>query len=682
MREEEVLESLDRFFDRHPGLFRWLKRLAKAGVLFFFLGLIGGYSLLKYSEKPEFCKSCHYMVPFYEAWKRSSHNHVRCVECHYAPGVKEEVRSKWEALSQVAKYVTGTYGTKPWAEISDRSCLRSGCHDKRLLRGKVAFGNVVFDHASHLTELRRGKRLRCTSCHSQIVQGEHMTVTTTTCIICHFKGQKEGEGMARCTLCHSPPSEPVEFQGVTIDHKDAVRMGIACTKCHLKMTRGTGDVPKERCYSCHLKPERVAKYDDSILLHDVHITEHKVECTACHLEMEHRITTMTEAVSLDCNSCHPDHHKAQKELYMGIGGKGVPHSPDPMFLTRVECEGCHIAHEGNDIEGYTRKAPSAACMSCHGTRYGKMLEQWERKMGRSVELAKKARDRVARALERAEKAGRDTRRVRPAFESASYNVNLVDYGKGVHNVRYSQQLLVAAMDSLRAVVRLLGAKIDLPELERPPAALRSGCYQCHFGMKAVVQYGDESFPHELHVSKRSIPCTQCHSDDRHPGSLEHGRLAFGAGGCADCHHRSEVACERCHPLQGKVYRGQVAGLPKEGDFMAQAGVDCEGCHTAESDRVARPTGRACATCHDEDYASLKQEWQEEVRSKAHRLEKLLDRAEATGRVRKLGAEARRYRALLETVRSDGSWGVHNFQLLDGQLSEAIESLQEKLGSGT
>ncbi|NIR31771.1 MAG: hypothetical protein GWN99_04120, partial [Gemmatimonadetes bacterium] len=105
-----------------------------------------------------------------------------------------------QAANQVVKYVTGAYGTKPWAEIEDAACLRSGCHTERELEGQVNYEGVRFDHSQHLGELRRGKRLRCTSCHSQIVQGSqsvvfqgvpigaaHLRVTAVTCYLCHFK---------------------------------------------------------------------------------------------------------------------------------------------------------------------------------------------------------------------------------------------------------------------------------------------------------------------------------------------------------------------------------------------------------------------------------------------------------------------------------------------------------------
>ena len=108
-------------------------------------------------------------------------------------------------LVQLLKYVTATRARGPSAEIPDASCLRSGCHETRLLSGRVDFHGIPFDHTPHLEEGRRGKTLRCTSCHSQIVQGSHMTVTTTTCFLCHFKDQPLNAGLRACT---APPYLP------------------------------------------------------------------------------------------------------------------------------------------------------------------------------------------------------------------------------------------------------------------------------------------------------------------------------------------------------------------------------------------------------------------------------------------------------------------------------------------
>ena len=49
-------------------------------------------------------------------------------------------RAKMEGLVMVGRYWTKLYvKSKPWAEIQDESCLRPGCHDRRLLEGQVQF---------------------------------------------------------------------------------------------------------------------------------------------------------------------------------------------------------------------------------------------------------------------------------------------------------------------------------------------------------------------------------------------------------------------------------------------------------------------------------------------------------------------------------------------------------------
>ncbi len=176
-----------------------------AVALLLALGTVVLVTAVEVTSKPRFCGSCHIMAPYYESWKHSSHHNIACVDCHIPPGVTAEIRKKYEALSMVARYFTGTYGTNPWTEIEDAACLR--CHERRLLVGKEMVGDVLFDHSAHLAEMRRGKTLRCTSCHSQLVQGSHIAVTTTTCILCHFKGEEAGQGTARCTLCHHVPDK-------------------------------------------------------------------------------------------------------------------------------------------------------------------------------------------------------------------------------------------------------------------------------------------------------------------------------------------------------------------------------------------------------------------------------------------------------------------------------------------
>ncbi|MBS1242087.1 MAG: hypothetical protein H6R40_1514, partial [Gemmatimonadetes bacterium] len=242
---------------------RILLPVAILGVIFLTVGTVG---FVEYSAQPGFCKSCHNMVPYYDSWATSSHRDVPCIKCHYAPGIKAEAMGKLQAANQVVKYVTGSYGLRPWAEIEDAACLRSGCHSERKVEGAINYNGVQFEHSKHLGELRRGKQLRCTSCHSQIVQGQHLAVTPETCFLCHFKDRPAGAPVAGCVSCHPSPPRVVSKDGYVVEHAKYVADRVSCVSCHSEVTRGTGAADQARCFSCHNEPDRIDEFKNPALL--------------------------------------------------------------------------------------------------------------------------------------------------------------------------------------------------------------------------------------------------------------------------------------------------------------------------------------------------------------------------------------------------------------------------------
>lgn len=264
---------------------------AGIGVLVLASAALAG--LWELSASPMLCNSCHIMKPYVEAWRTSKHNQVACVQCHYPPGLRDTIWVKYQALSQVAKWATQTYNSKPFAEVEDGSCLRSGCHSERLLQGKVTYKRgIIFDHAPHLGQERRGRQLRCTSCHSQIVVGTHIEVTQSTCFLCHFKGLKTGRTLipvAGCTGCHQPPAGDIVIGTVRFSHEEVLRRGAACQSCHLNVVEGEGEAPRERCFGCHNQPAKLDRYADTPFVHDFHVARHNIECARCHTEIRHRL---------------------------------------------------------------------------------------------------------------------------------------------------------------------------------------------------------------------------------------------------------------------------------------------------------------------------------------------------------------------------------------------------------
>ncbi|UCG32031.1 MAG: NapC/NirT family cytochrome c [Phycisphaerales bacterium] len=427
--------------------------------------VIGGTGFAEYSMQPEFCRSCHIMEPYYQAWHRSTHKDVACQDCHFEPGWRNTLKGKYQASAQVAKYLTRTYGTKPHAEIRDESCLRSGCHEKRLLEGKVRWGmiatdgepiEVSFDHTPHLGRLRRGKQLRCVSCHSQIVQGEHLTVTLDTCFICHFKGLRHGrdnEVLGGCRSCHDAPRHVIQMELGLFDHQEYVARGVACENCHSDSVSGDGQVPKQVCGNCHNQAEHLARFEDTDFLHSNHVTSHKIECTNCHIQIEHQLSASARDRSGSCGACHMGNHGGPAELYFGVGGRGVPDMPSPMARSEVDCIACH-RHRQNpesvaEIAGQTFTAVGESCTYCHGPKYDGTLEEWEQRITAKQDETAALYARTEAALAGAELSASTRRRARSLLADAEHNRLLVKLGRGVHNVNYATALLNAANEFCR-----------------------------------------------------------------------------------------------------------------------------------------------------------------------------------------------------------------------------------------
>jgi len=668
----------------------WSTLVTWAGRLFV-LGLFGTagltavtYTAIHHTAQPDFCNSCHIMEPYFASWQSSSHAQVGCIECHYEPGSVETLEGKFKALSQLAKYVTRTQGTKPWAEVSDASCMRSGCHSVRLLDGPVAFGQIDFDHRHHLLESRRGRRLRCTSCHTQMQQDEHISVDKSVCYMCHFMPDAEGERVAElsdCEKCHGAPDHEVLVDGKVFDHSAYVARGVDCRECHDPVIEGDGKVRRERCHSCHGESGHIERIGETAFLHEMHVTEHKVECFECHDQIHHGLLPVEAprpGKSEGCGSCHESSHDAASRLYSGEGAVGVPPSPSRMHQTRVTCDACHTGrsqaapiaadgHHGAHGGGMVAQAGNIDCVHCHGTGYDGMLAEWQGAVGTQLERIGPAIADLKAAL---------ARQPVPAAQSlladAERNYLLVslDGSKGAHNVTY-------ALDALRvSAERLDGARRELSLTEVEPLAsgfpplTKDGCASCHAGtgLDASVSRAERAFPHRKHVAQ-GMDCDACHS------TVEHGKPAFPRNQCATCHHQESDTfdvsdCARCHSPQESMLRGTLPQLaePRPGTM---GGMECSECH-GEAPSILRPKPQMCVLCHEAGYDEMAVTWKQDIAALVTRVEVALGvHADAS-------AEARdRAETALRTVRSDGSGGAHNFELAKSLLEEALQALSSR-----
>jgi nitrate/TMAO reductase-like tetraheme cytochrome c subunit len=677
---------------------RWGRRLLTLAATLFLGGLfltavgaIGMYGVVHHTAQPEFCDNCHIMEPYYASWESSTHSDVACIECHYEPGAVETLEGKFKALSQLAKYVTRTQGTKPWAEVSDQSCMRSGCHSVRMLEGEVEFKSVAFDHRHHLLESRRGRRLRCVTCHSQIVQGEHVSVTTSVCFMCHFMPDSHGEVPQKtsdCLLCHGPPDEPVLVAGREFVHADYVERGVSCRECHDPVISGEGTVRRERCHTCHAEVGHIERIAEQEFLHEKHVTEHKVECFDCHDQISHgllELPRLSDAADAEgCGSCHMTPHQAAESLYAGTGAHGVADNPSRMHATRVSCRACHTGRtpvrRGDDLDsehpkvhgGLVAAAGEVDCLHCHGTGYAGMLAGWQSAVGAEVARLEPLLEQVESALPEL-----PDHPARQAVGEARANLDLVelDGSSGAHNVTYALDALRASAERIDLARGLLELPASATAASGSPFVSRDGCSSCHLGVetRAVELPDNRSFPHAAHLGGE-LECSSCHSVE------QHGAPAPGRADCASCHHteasgRDPADCGSCHEAQLAMLTGDVSGHGQVASSMS--GMDCYECHGDPPD-ILRPGPAACIICHEEGFDRLMQDWQSAVGERIERLR--ASRSQLSGLLADASQQTRelveRSDGALLAVERDGTLGVHNIDLALGLLQEAADQLDK------
>ncbi len=648
-------------------LFRALFVVMAAGLLS--VGLLG-FVAVEQTAQPAFCGSCHNMVPYIDTWKNSAHADVACIECHYEPGSLETMEGKFKAITQVAKYVTSTE-SKPYAEVSDQSCLRSGCHSVPSLEGPIQFGRIAFEHRDHVLEVRRGRQLQCTSCHSHVLEGEHFNVSEAVCFACHFKPEDDGRlpEHSDCQICHGPPKDEILVAGKPFVHSEFTGRGVRCQQCHTSVVKGKGEVREERCHTCHEEEGHLERISDVPFMHEQHVTSHKVECFQCHDEIRHGLLPHDpfESGANDCRSCHDQAHDPGMLVLAGTGAVGVEDRPSRMSETMVDCLSCHTgfgatgegAHDKPD-HAAASAATEADCFHCHGTAFAGMLGRWQSTVTGQVE-------RLTPLLEA---SATDDPALAPELAAARKNLALIrrDPSRGAHNPAYSMAVARDVAARIDRVQEALGLPTAGQAAAGLPVASADGCADsCHMGIEetATVRLEDRLFPHRKHLLDAGLDCSQCHS------STEHGMPAFPRQDCASCHHepaeeRPEQDCADCHTVQAGMFAGEIEGF--EGYPSMMPDLSCSDCH-GEADDLMVPDGDTCVMCHDEDYLEYFEDWRTTTAEALAELEEALRSAGGAD-----PAALERARRALQLIRTDGSGGAHNNGLAESILAEGLDAL--------
>jgi len=446
---------------------KWSVRILLLIVIVIFFS--GGAIVI--TGQPGFCNSCHIMNPYYESWEHSNHSKVNCLDCHLQPGFGGYVKGKINGLAQAVACVVGRVGTKPNATVDDASCMRPECHSTEELETKnLVYSGMKFTHQVHIENVVDGIKISCGLCHSHFEGREHFSVNKEICFTCHFlKGSERDSRLVQtgCRSCHEVPDKLIERGFVTINHAEFVSYNASCDdSCHKQEIERPAQVSATVCLNCH--DYGIEREPNSVKLHEVHTdpeklevytghkhTTHaiKVECFACHGKVIHGRSEVTSvAAMMDCQDCHSNTHEVQRSIYTGEAhpqeGRDAKHVLSPMFLTHVECNGCHIERVRKstgtlDSFGEVAKAVPRSCDKCHepgtGEQYipfwqGKIKGLYDKILARVDKIEQLARLETNQQL--AQKSKDRAEQARAILESVAN-----DGSWGVHNFKYTEAML-------------------------------------------------------------------------------------------------------------------------------------------------------------------------------------------------------------------------------------------------
>jgi nitrate/TMAO reductase-like tetraheme cytochrome c subunit len=550
---------------------RWLFIAGGLGLIV--LSLTGAV-LFKTTSQSNFCNKCHLMEPYYQSWQRSKHAKVECTACHMPPDIAGKVLTKFQALTQLTKYLTRTWGTRPWGHVTDASCLE--CHDLEKLKNQKLHPfrpGLRFNHAPHLADKVRGRKLLCTTCHKQVERSVHMEIATQACYTCHFKAEPGGEAsrLGDCKTCHV--AGEVHLRTISMARRDSAD----CTSCHKGVVSGEGDAPSYRCMQCHNDRDVLKIIEKPDDVHAIHVSKAGADCFNCHTQILHRRPVRAPAPeSIDCQQCHGTSHEPQIRLFTG---RMVPKgTPSAMFRAGLQCSSCHVTGVANGKPKLDLK-PSA-CAECHSPKLMGRYQGWmETTLKLADGLAAKAGEVRARDPKLAGEVTGQLERLREA--------------RPVHNFPHALEVLEDVDRKLRA---LLPALAPLPHKAWSGAG---GCAQCHYPTLATITYYQgRPFSHEAHRGQLAVPlCTACHDNQPH-GALK------PVESCRTCHHQKEPPkgpmCGSCHAREKEIFSGKVAGLDVKPIWSDEK--KCKDCHQREGGKADAPElWVGCAGCHDPGY---------------------------------------------------------------------------------
>ena len=317
---------------------------------------------------------------------------------------------------------------------------------------------IKFTHKNHIARVVDGIQISCGTCHSHFEGDEHFEVNEKVCFPCHFLYNEQTDVkvvQTGCLDCHEIPNKVIKRGLVTIDHSEFADYKASCDdSCHRKQVKNTSIVPETICLNCHDFDK--SHGSDSAELHAHHTGKEKVECFVCHGDVSHKPTeSVSVAAMMDCKDCHSDTHGIQQSIYSAdyhTEQKSDKRILSPMFLTHVECTGCHTEQvktgSGGILDSFGKiaKPVPQACDKCHQEGTGeKYIPFWQKGI---KSLFNRVNNRLSELQNRArlETDGQAAKKLQESIRQAKALLESVeaDGSWGVHNLKYTEAMLTKA----------------------------------------------------------------------------------------------------------------------------------------------------------------------------------------------------------------------------------------------
>ena len=268
---------------------------------------------------------------------------------------------------------------------------------------------------------------------------------------------------------------------------------VSCSSCHLEMIQAAGggqykayfkggelktalflnagQIKKENCLACHDQTKVLKKDIEDKLMHEKHVTVKNARCFDCHQPVMHTkadleqpnilayassdLHTPTDQPKLPgCEVCHPKAHSYQRILSAGPKRPDVSKTPDFMYKARANCLACHVERKFNAKGQMVMAASAKTCVRCHTKDHKKMLKDWKTELAKEIKYSKEVEQEALTALAKAKSKLSKSKleEARKMLKEGRENLNIVKFGNGVHNKKYSIMLIDAALNRFEDMI--------------------------------------------------------------------------------------------------------------------------------------------------------------------------------------------------------------------------------------